>query len=115
MGPLVELHHRKLRGVGLADSRSYLIGGHIAIAVPRLGDGRPQHDDTGAPVILSGYAVQMWDAMRALDGALTRTSGNTRDTDAFIDEICEAITAASMVSEDTGPRPLRLSPLEAAE
>ena len=32
-----------------------------------------------------------------------------------IDEICEAITAASMVSEDTGPRPLRLSPLEAAE
>jgi len=41
-------------------------------------------DETGAPVLLSGYAVQMWDAMTALDEALTRINGNTRDADALI-------------------------------
>jgi branched-chain amino acid transport system substrate-binding protein len=41
-------------------------------------------DETGAPVILNGYAVQMWDAMTAVDEALKQTNGATRDTDAFI-------------------------------
>ncbi|MCA1645264.1 MAG: ABC transporter substrate-binding protein [Chloroflexi bacterium] len=41
-------------------------------------------DETGAPVILTAYAVQMWDAMTALDEALKNTSGATRDTDALI-------------------------------
>jgi branched-chain amino acid transport system substrate-binding protein len=41
-------------------------------------------DETGAPVGLNGYAVEMWDAMTALNAALTRTNGETRDPDALI-------------------------------
>jgi branched-chain amino acid transport system substrate-binding protein len=41
-------------------------------------------DETGAPVSLNGYAVQMWDAMTALDEALKQTNGSTRDSDALI-------------------------------
>jgi branched-chain amino acid transport system substrate-binding protein len=43
------------------------------------------HDDeTGAPVILTAYAVAMWDAMAVLDAALKKTNGSTRDTDALV-------------------------------
>ena len=52
-----------------------------------LADLFPQEysdDETGLPVILTGYAVAMWDAMTALDAALTRTGGAARDTDALI-------------------------------
>jgi branched-chain amino acid transport system substrate-binding protein len=41
-------------------------------------------DETGAPIMLTGYAVQMWDAMTAVDEALKQTNGSTRDTDALI-------------------------------
>lgn len=43
-------------------------------------------DDTGQPVSLSGYAVQMWDAMSALDLALQQTGGvaSTSVSDALI-------------------------------
>ncbi|GAC1317684.1 MAG: ABC transporter substrate-binding protein [Chloroflexota bacterium] len=41
-------------------------------------------DETGVPVDLSGYAVEMWDAMAALDTALKQTSGNTSDVNALI-------------------------------
>ena len=33
-------------------------------------------EDTGGPLIPDAYAVQMWDALRALDEALTRTAGD---------------------------------------
>ena len=33
-------------------------------------------EDTGMPLVPDGYAVEMWDTMRALDGALTATHGD---------------------------------------
>jgi branched-chain amino acid transport system substrate-binding protein len=41
-------------------------------------------DDTGQPLAPDDYAAEMWDAMRALDAALTATKGDTKDTDALI-------------------------------
>jgi branched-chain amino acid transport system substrate-binding protein len=41
-------------------------------------------DDTGEPVQLNGYAVEMWDAMTALDVALARVARGANDTDALI-------------------------------
>jgi branched-chain amino acid transport system substrate-binding protein len=41
-------------------------------------------DETGEPVLPNAYAVQMWDAMRALDEALKRTGGDARAADALI-------------------------------
>lgn len=41
-------------------------------------------DETGEPLAPDVYAVQMWDAMRALDEALKRTKGNTKEPDGLI-------------------------------
>lgn len=41
-------------------------------------------EDTGQPLAPDGYAVEMWDAMRALDEALKTTHGDTKNTDALI-------------------------------
>jgi branched-chain amino acid transport system substrate-binding protein len=41
-------------------------------------------EDTGEPIIPNGYAVQMWDAMLALDAALRSTDGATHDADALV-------------------------------
>jgi branched-chain amino acid transport system substrate-binding protein len=41
-------------------------------------------DDTGERVSLNGYAVEMWDAMTALDRALEQTAGTSSDADALI-------------------------------
>jgi branched-chain amino acid transport system substrate-binding protein len=43
-----------------------------------------RNDETGEPLTPDAYAVQMWDAMTALDEALTRTRGNAKDADALI-------------------------------
>jgi branched-chain amino acid transport system substrate-binding protein len=41
-------------------------------------------EDTGEPVQLNGYAVQMWDAMTALDQALQQIGGATSNADVLI-------------------------------
>lgn len=41
-------------------------------------------EDTGQPLAPDGYALEMWDAMRALDAALAATKGETNDTGALI-------------------------------
>jgi branched-chain amino acid transport system substrate-binding protein len=41
-------------------------------------------DTTGQPLPPDGYAVEMWDAMHALEDALTATKGETKNTDALI-------------------------------
>ena len=41
-------------------------------------------DETGQPLAPDDYAAEMWDAMRALDAALTATKGDTKDTEALI-------------------------------
>jgi branched-chain amino acid transport system substrate-binding protein len=51
-------------------------------------------EDSGEPVTLNGYAVQMWDAMTALDAALAQTGGNTTSTDALIAAL-ETVSFAS--------------------
>jgi branched-chain amino acid transport system substrate-binding protein len=51
-------------------------------------------DDTGQPVRLSGYAVQMWDAMRALDLALDKTGGDVSNVNALIASL-EGVSFAS--------------------
>lgn len=41
-------------------------------------------DDTGQPLPPDGYAVEMWNTMRALEDALTATKGDTKNTNALI-------------------------------
>jgi branched-chain amino acid transport system substrate-binding protein len=41
-------------------------------------------ESTGQPLVPDGYAVEMWDAMKALDAALRSTKGDARNTDALI-------------------------------
>jgi branched-chain amino acid transport system substrate-binding protein len=41
-------------------------------------------DETGQPLPPDGYAVEMWNTMRALEEALKVTKGATADTDALI-------------------------------
>ena len=41
-------------------------------------------DTTGQPLPPDGYAVEMWDAMHALEDALKATKGDTKNTDALI-------------------------------
>jgi len=48
-------------------------------------------DATGQPLAPDDYAVEMWDAMEVLDGALKATKGDTKNTDALIAAI-EAVS-----------------------
>lgn len=40
-------------------------------------------EDTGRPLVPDGYAVEMWDTLRALDAALTATKGDAKDATAL--------------------------------
>ncbi len=47
--------------------------------------GKAYKDETtGLPLVPDGYAVEMWDAMKALDAALGSTRGDAKNTDALI-------------------------------
>ena len=41
-------------------------------------------DETGQPLVPDGYAVEMWEAMRILEDALTATRGDVKNTDALV-------------------------------
>ena len=41
-------------------------------------------EGTGAPLVPDGYALEMWNAMRALDEALKQTKGDTKNVDGLV-------------------------------
>ena len=54
-----------------------------------------KEEDTGGPLTPDGYALQMWDAMLALDQALSRASGDARS-----DALIPALEGVSVAAPD---------------